>query len=778
MEQTTEKYKIRSATINRIVFAGLLLAVLSFVVVFLFRQRISVLLVNNAQVEMLSIVEQNRMKVDVQIEGVFNSLETIAEEVADKIHAGEPVEGLWRSNQPIASKLNHYGFVDIHGKGLIGPDINMRHFPSIKESLEGQRKIVYMAHNDFGDTDVAVFSVPVMRDNMVMGSVYATMDVNTLLIIFGDTLNYNEDENFIITTEGMVFGQSKEKGLVEQLGRQFQGWQGSETGESIRSLYTKIRQNKSGVERIILPDGRQVYVACMDIDAVDNLYALDVLPIEVVEARINDILNNITVVTGGLLIILLLGYGITEMKQADYQQEIYNLAYIDSLTGLANRAKYNKDMQMEVNKQHTSISVAVLDIKGMRIINELLGVPFGDEVIRRVAGILKDNVRGQECCYRGNGSVFYLVNWDVGQEEMEKRLVELMEKVKAGNCAQGKYNIRLLVGVYWQPIEKKSVNNGVLNINGIPMDSVYEQIDTDIHWAENIRTKARAALEQLKATAKGRICFFDDKLAEKIETEKLLEQNFQQALENNELVLYYQPKYAIKGAEPELHGAEALIRWISPEHGFLSPGRFIPLFERDGNLEILDTHVLKLACQQIHQWLAAGYEVVPISVNISRRNIVGGEDFLKYALAVLEEYSIPHHLIQLEILETDASVDSKLLIKFLKAFQSNGFSLAMDDFGSGYSSLGMFNSMPIDCLKLDKSFFDNWRLDMPERDSCLIKYMIKAAHDTGRTVVAEGIEEKFQVDLLRQYDCDMIQGYYFSKPLPAEDFASKMHKRV
>lgn len=102
----------------------------------------------------------------------------------------------------------------------------------------------------------------------------------------------------------------------------------------------------------------------------------------------------------------------------------------------------------------------------------------------------------------------------------------------------------------------------------------------------------------------------------------------------------------------------------------------------------------------------------------------------------------------------------------------------MDDFGSGYSSLGMFNSMPIDCLKLDKSFFDSWRPDMPERDSCLIKYMIKAAHDTGRTVVAEGIEEKFQVDLLRQYDCDMIQGYYFSKPLPAEDFASKMHKRV
>lgn len=778
MEQTTEKYKIRSATINRIIFAGLLLAVLSFVVVFLFRQRISVLLVNNAQIEMLSIVEQNRMKVDVQIEGFLYSLETIAEDAADKIHAGEPVEGLWRSNQLIASKLNHYGFVDIHGNGLIGPDINMRHFPSIKKSLEGQRKIVYMAQNDFGDTDVAVFSVPVMRDNMVMGSIYATMDMNTLPIIFCDTLNYNEDENFIITTDGMIFGQTMEKGLVKQLGRQFQDWQGSETEESIRSLYTKIRQNKSGVERIILPDGRQVYVACTDIDAVDNLYALDVLPIEVVEARINDILNSITMVTGGLLLVLLLGYGITEMKQAGYQQEIYNLADIDSLTGLENRAKYNKDMQMEVNKYHTSISVVVLDIKGMRIINELLGMPFGDEVIRRVAGILKDNMRGQERCYRGNGSVFYLINWDVDQEEMEKRLVELMEKVKAGDCAQGKYNIQLFAGVYRHAIEKKIVNSGGLNINGIPMDFADELIDNDIHWAENIRTKARAALEQSKTIAKGRICFFDNKLAEKIETEKLLENNFQHALENNEFVLYYQPKYAIIGEKPELHGAEALIRWISPEYGFLSPGRFIPLFERDGNLEILDRHVLKLACRQIRQWLDDGYEAVPISVNVSRRNIVGGDDFLKYALAVLDEYSVPPHLIQLEILETDASVDSKLLIQFLQAFKSNGFSLAMDDFGSGYSSLGMFNSMPIDCLKLDKSFFDSWRPDMPERDSCLIKYMIKAAHDTGRTVVAEGIEEKFQVDLLRQYDCDMIQGYYFSKPLPAEDFASKMHKRV
>ncbi len=776
MEQISEKAKIRALTMNRIVLASLLLILTSFVILFLFRQRISVLLVDNAQIEMLSIVEQNRLKVDVQMNSIFRNMDTIAEDVAHRISVGEPVDGLNMDKRLITSKFNHYGLVDIHGRGLIGPDVHLRYFPGIKESLQGESRIVYMPDNPLGDINAVVFSVPVVRQGHVMGSIYATMDMDNLQTVFTEESELNPDESFIINSEGTVFVQAKDADLAAQISKRFHEWQQPEAPEDMRNLYTKIRQSHAGVERVTLADGRQVYVACVPINTVENLYVLNVMPMNLLQDRINGVLDNITVVTGLLLLALLLGYGITEMRQIKHRQEIYHLAYIDNLTGLDNQAKYTRDMLDGIKEHHNAICVSMINIKGMKTINELLGVSFGNEVLCKVARILQSQLKEGEHCYIGEGGLFYLVSWDSSQERVYNRLLDLMDMVQAGDCAQGKYNIRLSAGVYWHLIGKKSASEGVLNINSVPIGTVDELIDTDSHWPENFLTKARAALKQLRAADRGRVCFFDEKLAEKIHIENLLENNFQHALENNEFVLYYQPKYAIRGEKPELHGAEALVRWISPEYGFLSPGRFIPLFERDGNLELLDRHVLRLACRQIRQWLDDGYEAVPISVNVSRRNIVGGDDFLKYALAVLEEYSVPPHLIQLEILETDASVDSKLLIQFLQAFKSNGFSLAMDDFGSGYSSLGMFNSMPIDCLKMDKSFFDSWQPDMPERDSCLIKYMIKAAHDTGRTVVAEGIEEKFQVELLRQYDCDMIQGYYFSKPLPAEEFANRMHR--
>lgn len=777
MEQTNEKAKIRALAMKRIVFAGLLLVLVSLVILFLFRQRISVLLVDNVQIEMLSIVEQNRFKVDGQLDVIFRNMETIADDAANRISKDQSLQDLNLDKRLVTNDFNHAGLIDIYGRGLVGPDLQLRYFAGIRESLQGSQKIVYMPNTALGDINAVVFSVPVENNDKILGSLYATMDMTNLQTVFNEKSSINPDESFIINSEGTVFVRAADKELAEQIGIRLHAWQQPEASEDMRNLYTKIRQDKSGVEKVTLPDGRMVYVACMPLDTVDNLYVLDVLPIEVIQERINGVLDNATAVTGVLLFILLFGYAITEMRQVNHRQEIYNLAYIDSLTGLDNKEKYKRDMREEIDK-HRSVCVSMLNIRGMKTINELLGVSFGHNVLRKASKILKKQMLKQEQCYIGEGGMFYLVSWDMNKEKVENRLRELIENIQSGDCAQGKYNIQLSAGAYLHIIKKENAGTGILSLSSVSLPVMDNIIDKDRHWPENFLTKARAALKQLKASNKEGVCFFDEKLAEKIRAEKLLENNFQQALENNEFVLYYQPKYGIKGANPELHGAEALIRWISPEHGFLSPGSFIPLFERDGNLEILDRHVLKLACQQLRQWLDAGYQAVPISVNISRRNIVGENNFLAYALDVLAEYQIPTNLIQLEILETDASVDSKLLIKFLQTFKSNGFSLAMDDFGSGYSSLGMFNSMPIDCLKLDKSFFDSWQPDMPERDSCLIKYMIKAAHDTGRTVVAEGIEEKFQVDLLRQYDCDMIQGYYFSKPLPAEEFANKMQKRV
>ena len=167
---------------------------------------------------------------------------------------------------------------------------------------------------------------------------------------------------------------------------------------------------------------------------------------------------------------------------------------------------------------------------------------------------------------------------------------------------------------------------------------------------------------------------------------------------------------------------------------------------------------------------------MPVSVNVSRRNIAQGSRFVEEIEQVMARYGVDKELIELEVLENDASVDEETLISFLRAIKSRGFRIAMDDFGSGYSSLGLLYGMPIDCLKLDKSLFDGWQEGMPDSDSSLVRHIIQVAHETSRVVVAEGIEQKYQVELLRQFQCDYVQGYYFSKPIPPEDFVQFMIK--
>lgn len=344
MEQTNEKTKIRALAMKRIVFAGLLLVLVSLVILFLFRQRISVLLVNNVQIEMLSIVEQNRFKVDGQLEVIFRNMETIADDAANEISKGQSLQELDLDKRLLTNEFNHAGLIDIHGRGLVGPDLQLRHFAGIRESLHGSQKIVYMPNTALGDINAVVFSVPVEKNDRILGSLYATMDMINLQTLFNEQSHINPDESFIINSEGTVFVRAKDQELAEQIGIRLHDWQQPEAPEDMRNLYTKIRQDKSGVERVTLPDGRQVYIACMPLDTVDNLYILDVLSMEVIQERINGVLNNATAVTGILLLILLFGYGITEMRQVKHRQEIYNLAYIDTLTGLDNKEKYKRDM--------------------------------------------------------------------------------------------------------------------------------------------------------------------------------------------------------------------------------------------------------------------------------------------------------------------------------------------------------------------------------------------------------------------------------------------------
>lgn len=781
----TKKSKRRMLAIQRIILAGILLFSVSLSVVLMFRDRLSLLLVESIQTELLDITRQNSMYVDGKIAGIFSSMEYVARDLvwgskgmARKVHYLTEVNNFTR-----------VGAVDIYGHGLEGPDIRLKDFPGIRASIHGEKKAVYTPRTAFDNLNAMVFSVPIQRSGHVTGSVYGILDMQALKTMFNFSAFNGDDESFIIDSEGRMFVQARKWELARYMDSYLAGWQQPDAPPELVSLYTKVRQNQYGVERITLPNGNQYYLACRPLSSVSDVYVLDVLPTYIVQNRITGILNSVTMILGAMLLLLLGGYGYSEWRQMKSQEKIYDLAYYDALTGLGNLEKYKLDMLELVRKdQLKELAVIVVNVRGMKAINDFMGYKYGNTVLQLVANRLKDGCREGESCYRGNSDMFYLMWRGCDRAELDRRLRELLEGITAAYARKEDSRLYLTAGVYIVRLEDfvsedekrkqeiASAVEGQLNVNAVPVKYGGRSLDVDESWPMDVAGNARLAGKQVVQQNCNAVSFFDEKVVKKMKQEKALEDGFQAAMQNGEFVVYFQPKYDVRGVSPVLSGAEALVRWISPEHGFLPPYIFLPLFERDGNLETLDRHVFELVCRQLAAWRQEGWQLVPVSVNVSRRNIAQGRRFVDEMERTMAQYGIDKELIELEVLENDASVDEETLITFLRAIKSSGFRIAMDDFGSGYSSLGLLYGMPIDCLKLDKSLFDGWQEDMSDSDTSLVRHIIQVAHETGRVVVAEGIEQKYQVELLRRFQCDYIQGYYFCKPIPAEDFVDFMEK--
>ena len=262
--------------------------------------------------------------------------------------------------------------------------------------------------------------------------------------------------------------------------------------------------------------------------------------------------------------------------------------------------------------------------------------------------------------------------------------------------------------------------------------------------------------------------WFDEAMREEQVWERRVEDDMDRALAANEFKVYLQPKYSTK--KEELSAAEALVRWIHPEFGFVSPAKFIPIFERNGFITKLDDYMLTEVSKLQAKWLEDGKKLVPISVNVSRAHF-SQYDLAEHIRAIVDEYKVPHEFIELELTESAFFDDKQILLDTIKKLKEYGFKVSMDDFGAGYSSLNSLKELPLDIIKLDAQFFRD--IEDKKRADLIVCDTIKLAKKLGMQIVAEGIETREQVDFLAQQHCDLIQGFYFAKPLPVNEFEEK-----
>ncbi len=299
-------------------------------------------------------------------------------------------------------------------------------------------------------------------------------------------------------------------------------------------------------------------------------------------------------------------------------------------------------------------------------------------------------------------------------------------------------------------------------------------------WREGVEPvllfdRARAACSMVRGDYKTHLMVYDEEMRNREILNQRLQNDLRRAVEERELSVFFQPKFDIQCDPPRLSSAEALIRWQHPELGLVSPGVFIPLFESNGQITVVDNFVWTEVARQIGLWRDKYGVTVPVSVNLSRVDVFDPQ--LEQILdALIADNGLEHKAFKLEVTESAYTESAEHMIELIKRLRRKGFEIEMDDFGSGYSSLNMLSSMPIDALKMDMKFIRN--LEHSEKDLRLVEVVLDIAKYLEVPVVAEGVETQRQYELLREAGCQLVQGYYFSRPVPPEEFEKLIEKEM
>ena len=381
----------------------------------------------------------------------------------------------------------------------------------------------------------------------------------------------------------------------------------------------------------------------------------------------------------------------------------------------------------------------------MKYINELYGYIEGDRIINALASYLRENEYEE-----GKFFVYGKLNDDAFAMVVESPIDDNLKKWTKNYLAQIRkdisQNFEVIVSAAIAPVEKNEEGN-------------FQSAVDNAYSALNIARKSDIYT----------IGIYDQELKEEQVRQKRLERDLPSAVKNKEFVVYYQPKYDAK--TEKLVGAEALVRWQHPEIGFMGPGMFIPIFENNGMIGKIDMYVLEEVCHKIKEWTSNKMTVPPISVNLSRAEI-NDKSLVKTIKKLRSRYGVDSKSIEIEITESSLLNNEDKLMSISKQLQKAGFSLAIDDFGTGYSSLAQLIRMPLNTIKLDKSFIDSYTKDGKGSNvHVFICDVIQIAKHINCYVVAEGVETKDQRDMLADAGCDMIQGYYYGKPMPGEECA-------
>lgn len=430
---------------------------------------------------------------------------------------------------------------------------------------------------------------------------------------------------------------------------------------------------------------------------------------------------------------------VIDRSEQQLSRELKYRADYDMLTGIYNKTKFFEITQVLLN-QNPSVTYAFLriDIEKFQLVNSFFGSKSGDgllcyiaQEIQRFAGETHQISYG-----RIEADIFGICMPYPGESAM-------VEFVRYMRMRLGQYNLEFdivpTIGIY------------VIENRDLTVDQMYD--------------RANLAAKQCKGNYIQNYAFYTPDMRDDIVREQQIVNHMQRALREDEFVIYLQPKYSLQ--ENRICGAEALVRWAKPEGGMISPGEFIPVFERNGFIIKLDYYVWEKTCALIAKWITEGRKPEPVSVNISRVSLYNPK-LVELICGLTDKYQIPRELLQLELTESAYTTNPKAIKETMERLQKEGFSILMDDFGSGYSSLNVLKDIAVDILKIDMKFLAD--TGKSGRGENILASVVRMAKWLDLPVVAEGVEKREQVEFLHSVGCEYVQGFYFAKPMPVNEY--------
>lgn len=687
--------------------------------------------------------------VDTRVDNNFRRLKSLAQSLEETNATDkESYMGLLKRESDLY-ECTRMSISDLQGNSITSDNktFNISNEEFFKKALTGQSSMSDISFSKIDSTEVVNYAVPFYKGSKIIGVITATYHKDKLRSLVDVNLFNGEGYSYIVNSSGEVIVNPSNKNAPKNITNIFNLSANKiklNSGYNINTIQADLLMGKSGIVEFT-SSGTSKLILYKPLKT-NNWYLLYTIPSSVINSKTDSFVNSSIIIVAtitGLFITLVLFIVITQRSN---RFELENIAFTDRLTGGLNRNSFEiVASKLIKNSSKNEYAMISLNVKKFKLINDLFGSNKGNEVLKHIHKTIESNLSNLELVSRvGSDNFHILLNYSAN-DELSKRLKDLTASINSVDLnLSDNYNLSIAQGIF-----------------------IIEDPTLDIVSIQDRAAVARKSSKEMFFESNS-YTFYTDKERTRLIKEKEIQNKMHLALEHEEFVVYLQPKYELKG--DTICGAEALVRWMDPDKGLIPPDDFIPIFEKNKFIIKLDQYVFEKVCKTLRQWIDNGVTPIPISFNLSRIHL-DTPNFLDYFIEIYKKYDIPSNLIEFELTETLVFENMDALLSIINRIHDIGFSCSLDDFGSGYSSLNMLKDIPVDILKLDKGFFiNNGKENI--NSHFIIESVIDLAKKLKMQIISEGIESASQLDFLKRSNCDMVQGYVFSRPIPIEKFES------